>query len=216
MYSYNLSTFYSQFIRNMTTSLNDLIVSKVRVKMIEAFFQQADGMLYVRELTRIVNEEINAVRRELSRLLEYGVIKSEQRGNRLYYSLNKRYLFFQELQQMVAKSTGLGRKLRRLRRKLGTIEYVMFSGRYVRGLKPERDEVDILIVGEVVLPELEALMKEEQQRISREINYAVFGLEEFEFRKARRDPFIMEILYDSRVMVIGGEDEFALRQTPNM
>ena len=198
------------------TTLHDLVVSKVRVKVIEAFFQQPDEMLYVRELTRIINEEINAVRRELDRLLECGLIKSEQRGNRLYYSLNKRYLFFQELQQIVAKSTGLGRKLRRLRRKLGTIDYAMFSGRFIRGLKPIRDEVDILIIGDVVLSELEALMKEEQTRINRELNYAVFSLEEFEFRKARRDPFVMEILYDSRVMVIGSEDEFVLRQTPSM
>ena len=195
------------------TSLHDVIVSKVRVKVIEAFFQQPDEMLYVRELTRMISEEINAVRRELDRLLEYGLIKSEQRGNRLYYSLNKRYLFFQELQQMVAKSTGLGRKLRRLRRKLGTIEYVMFSGRFVRGLKPMRDEVDILIVGDVVLTELEALIKEEQARIGRELNYAVFSVEEYEFRKARRDPFVMEILFGSRVMVVGNEDEFVLRQT---
>lgn len=198
------------------TTLHDLVVSKVRVKVIEAFFQQPDEMLYVRELTRMINEEINAVRRELDRLLECGLIKSEQRGNRLYYSLNKRYLFFQELQQIVAKSTGLGRKLRRLRRKLGTIDYAMFSGRFIRGLKPIRDEVDILIIGDVVLSELEALMKEEQTRINRELNYAVFSLEEFEFRKARRDPFVMEILYDSRVMVIGSEDEFVLRQTPSM
>ena len=198
------------------TTLHDLVVSKVRVKIIEAFFQQPDEMLYVRELTRMINEEINAVRRELERLLECGLIKSEQRGNRLYYSLNKRYLFFQELQQIVAKSTGLGRKLRRLRRKLGTIDYAMFSGRFIRGLKPVRDEVDILIVGDVVLSELEALMKEEQVRVSRELNYAVFSLEEFEFRKARRDPFVMEILYDSRVMVIGSEDDFVLRQTPTI
>lgn len=198
------------------TTLHDLVVSKVRVKVIEAFFQQPDEMLYVRELTRMINEEINAVRRELDRLMECGLIKSEQRGNRLYYSLNKRYLFFQELQQIVAKSTGLGRKLRRLRRKLGTIDYAMFSGRFIRGLKPVRDEVDILIIGDVVLSELEALMKEEQARIGRELNYAVFSLEEFEFRKARRDPFVMEILYDSRVMVIGSEDEFVLRQTPTL
>ncbi len=198
------------------TTLHDLVVSKVRVKVIEAFFQQPDEMLYVREITRMINEEINAVRRELERLLECGLIKSEQRGNRLYYSLNKRYLFFQELQQIVAKSTGLGRKLRRLRRKLGTIDYAMFSGRFIRGLKPVRDEVDILIVGDVVLSELEALMKEEQVRVNRELNYAVFSLEEFEFRKARRDPFVMEILYDSRVMVIGSEDDFVLRQTPTI
>ena len=198
------------------TGLQDLIVSKVRVKMLDLLFQRPDDMFYVREITRLINEEINAVRRELDRMLECGLIKSEQRGNRLYYSLNHRYLLYQELLQATAKSSGLGKKLRRLRRKLGTIDYVMFSGRYIRGLKPIRDEVDILIIGEVVLPELEALMKEEQERLGRELNYAVFSLEEFEFRKARRDPFVMEILYGTRVMVIGDEESFVLRQTPNV
>lgn len=196
--------------------LEDLIVSKVRVKLLDLLFQRPDDMFYVRELTRVLNEEINAVRRELDRLLECGLIKSEQRGNRLYYTLNHRYLLYQELSQATAKSSGLGKKIRKLRRKLGTLDYVMFSGRFIRGLKPTRDEVDILIVGEVVLPELEAIMKEEQARIGRELNYAVFTLEEFEFRKARRDPFIMEILYGTRVMVIGDEESFVLRQTPNV
>ncbi|HCC84491.1 MAG TPA: hypothetical protein DEP87_02315 [Candidatus Pacebacteria bacterium] len=198
------------------TGLIDLIVSKVRVKLLDLFFQRPDEMFYVRELTRLINEEINAVRRELDRLLECGLIKSEQRGNRLYYTLNHHYLLYQELLQATAKSSGLGKKIRKLRRKLGTLDYVMFSGRYVRGLKPVRDEVDILIVGEVVLPELEVLMKEEQERLGRELNYAVFNLEEFEFRKARRDPFIMEVLYGTRIMVIGDEDSFVLRQTPNV
>lgn len=196
--------------------LTDLIVSKVRVKILELFFTRPEEMFYVRELTRVISEEINAVRRELDRLLESGLIKSEQRGNRLYYSLNHRYLLFQELLQAVTKSSGLGKKIRRLRRKLGTIDYVMFSGRYIRGMKPTHDEVDILIVGEVVLPELELLMKEDQARLDREINYAVFSLEEFEFRKARRDPFVMEVLYGTRVMVIGDEESFVLRQTPNI
>lgn len=194
--------------------LQDLIVSKVRVKMLDLFFQQPDEMMYVREITRLINEEINAVRRELDRMLECGLIKSEQRGNRLYYTLNHRYLLYQELLQATSKSNGLGKKIRRLRRKLGTVEYVMFSGRYIRGLKPIRDEVDILIIGEIVLPELEALIKEDQERLGRELNYAVFTLEEFEFRKARRDPFVMEILYGTRVMVIGDEESFVLRQTP--
>jgi len=196
--------------------LTDLVVSKVRVKILDLFFTRPEEMFYVRELTRLVSEEINAVRRELDRLLECGLIKSEQRGNRLYYTLNHRYLLYQELLQAVTKSTGLGKKIRRLRRKLGTIDYVMFSGRYIRGLKPTHDEVDILIVGEVVLPELEVLMKEDQDRLGREVNYAVFSLEEFEFRKARRDPFVMEVLYGTRVMVIGDEESFVLRQTPNV
>lgn len=173
-------------------------------------------MYYVREITRATKEEINAVRRELDRMLGYGLLKSEARGNRLYYYLNAKYVYFQELQQMVAKSMGLGRKLRKLQRKLGTINFVMFSAKFVQGKRPRQDEVDMLIIGEVVLPELQVLIKEEEERLQREINYAVFSDEEFKFRKTRRDPFIMDILFGSRVMVIGSEDEFVERQIPGL
>ncbi|NCN45836.1 MAG: hypothetical protein COU63_03110 [Candidatus Pacebacteria bacterium CG10_big_fil_rev_8_21_14_0_10_36_11] len=192
--------------------LQDLIVSRVRVKMLELFFTNPEEMYYVREITRAIKEEINAVRRELDRLLGSGLLKSEQRGNRLYYSLNNHYLYFQEFQQMIAKSIGLGKKIRRLRRKLGQLDFVMFSGKFVRGIKPTQNEVEVLVIGDVVLPELQALMKEEEKERGRELNYAVFDSQEFEFRKTRRDPFIMDILYSTRVMVIGNEDEFAHRQ----
>lgn len=194
------------------TDLQDLIVSRVRVKMLELFLQNPEELYYVREITRSIKEEINAVRRELDRLLGCGLLKSEQRGNRLYYSVNSRYLYFQELQQIIAKSTGLGQKIRRYRRKLGTLSFVMFSGKFVRKIKPSKDELDMLVIGDVVLPELEVLTKEAQEALGREINYAVFSEEEFTFRKTRRDPFIMDILYATRIMIIGSEDEFAHRE----
>jgi len=193
-------------------SLQDFMISKTRVKLVELFFSRPTGIYFVRELTRIIKGEINAVRRELDRMQGYGLLQSENRGNRLYYSLNTTYVYFQELQQMVAKDVGLGRKLRRLHRKLGTLEFVMFSAKFVQGKRPRQDEVDILIIGDVVLPELQALIKEEEGRVQREINYAVFSSEEFKFRKTRRDPFVMDILFGSRVMVIGTEDEFVERQ----
>jgi hypothetical protein len=195
-------------------SLQDFIISQARVKMLELFFTNIDEMFYVREITRRTKEEINAVRRELERMVNVGLLKSEERGNRLYYSLNPRYVFFQELQQMVTKNSGLGLKLRKLRRKLGTISYVMFSGKFVRRKPIAQGEVDILVIGDLVLAELDALIKEEEQIINREINYAVFSDDEFAFRKQRRDPFIMDVLYGTRVMVIGDEDGFAERKQP--
>jgi DNA-binding transcriptional ArsR family regulator len=196
--------------------LTDFIISRVRVRMLTLFFNNPEEMYYVREITRSIKEEINAVRRELDKMLGSGILKSEQRGNRLYYFLNKKYLYYQELQQMVVKSTGVGKKIRRLRRKLGQVEFVMFSGRFTRGLKPANDEVEVLVIGDIVLPELQAIMKEEEAKLGREINYAVFDAQEFEFRKTRRDPFVMEILYNTRVMVIGNEDEFAHRQVQGL
>ncbi len=196
--------------------LQDFMISRVRVEMMELFFNNPDEMYYVRQITRKINEEINAVRRELERMLGSGLLKSEERGNRLYYYLNKKYLYYQELMQMVVKSTGLGAKIRKKRRKLGKLEFVMFSGKYIRGLRPTKNEVDMLIVGEVDLKQLQKLITEEEEKIDREINYAVFSSEEFEFRKTRRDPFVMDILFGSRVMVIGSEVEFVHRETPGL
>lgn len=187
--------------------LSDFMLSKVRVKLIELFYSTPSEMWYVRELTRLTDEEINAVRRELARMIDTGMLKSEQRGNRLYYMLNPHYEFYPELLTLVSKTTGLGREIKRNRKKLGNLEYVMFSGKFARNHNHANTDVDILIVGEVVLPELSALVKKEEEKRGYEINYTVISKEEFEFRKERRDPFLRDILAGSRVMIIGNEDE---------
>lgn len=187
--------------------LKDLIISKVRVKLLQIFFSNPSEIYHVRDLVRRSGEEINAVRRELAHMENAGMVKKEPRGNRLYYWFNKNYLFFSELAQMVAKTTGLGAEIIKSRNKIGRLQFVMFSGKFVKKMGRRPNEVDILVVGEVVLPELSALIKAEEGRIGREINYTVMTPEEFQFRKRRRDPFLMEILEGTRVMIIGEEEE---------
>jgi DNA-binding transcriptional ArsR family regulator len=188
--------------------LSDFMLSRVRVKLIQTFLSDPNQIYYVRELTRITDEEINAVRRELNRLEQAGLLKNESRGNRLYYFPNKNYDFYNELLCLVAKTTNIGRDLRKSRNKLGKIKYAVLSGRFVRNL-PHQDsnEVDMLIIGNVILPELSQLVKKEEARRKTEINYTVMTLDEFHFRKQRRDPFLLGILSQSRVMVIGDEED---------
>jgi len=193
-------------------SLQDFMISRVRVQIMELFFNKPSEMYFVREITRHTHEEINAVRRELDRMLAAGILKSEERGNRLYYYLNKNYTFYPELLRMVKKSTGLGLKLIKQRKKLGSVKFIMFSGKFVSVDDSKRTDVDILVVGDIVLAELEALMNEEETKIGREINYTVLPEDEFEFRKQRRDPFLMEVLYGTRVMVIGNEEDLVERK----
>lgn len=190
-------------------SLSDFIVSKVRVKILKSLLEDPREMYHVRELVRRTQEEINAVRRELSRMEEAGMVRKEARGNRLYYWFRDDYGYYQELLQLVAKATGIGFSIRKNRGKVGRINYVMFSGEFVRHLERSNPEqVDVLVVGDVVLPELASIIKEEETRRKQEINYTPIAREEFEFRKSRRDPFILGILTGSRVMIIGNEHEF--------
>lgn len=183
----------------------DLITSKTRVKLLGIFLGNLDQMFHVRELVRKSQEEINAVRRELIILEKRGVLKREPRANRVYYYLDKAYPFYFDLVKINAKANGLGGDIVKHRMKLGKIKYAMLSGKFALHKQDGQDEVDLLVVGTVVLPELTLLIKNEEARRKHEINYTVMSEEEFAFRKKRRDPFIGLIIYGSRVMLIGDE-----------
>jgi len=188
--------------------LDDFIVSKTRVKLIELFLTNPGKIFHVRELVRRVDEEINAVRRELAHLEKKSIVSKEPRGNRLYYTMRKDYPLYYELMEIIAKTKGLGADILKNRAKLGRIHFAAFSGRFARrSQKNDPEQVDVLIVGEIVLPELALLVRAEEARRGEEINYTVMTEEEFGFRKKRRDPFIMGILSGSRVMILGDEEE---------
>lgn len=186
--------------------LTDLITSKTRVKILSLFLDNPNDMFHVREVVRRVDEEINAVRRELIHLEEKGILKREPRVNRVYYYLDKNYPHFYDLLAIHAKSKGLGADIIKNRIKLGKIKFAMLSGKFARGIRDNPEEVDLLVVGTVVIPELSLLIKEEEARRKHEINYTVMTEEEFNFRKKRRDPFITSVIYGSRVMLIGDEE----------
>lgn len=187
--------------------LRDLLISKVRVKLLENLLSNPTEMYHVRELVRRTQEEINAVRRELAHLESAGLVKKEPRGNRVYYWFRKDYLFYEELLRLIAKTTGLGKELIKNRPKLGKVSLVSFSAKFVKRIPREKDEIDMLVVGDIVLPELAALVKAEEAQREQEINYTVMKDDELVFRKQRRDPFLMSILQTAKIMIIGDEIE---------
>lgn len=186
--------------------LKDLITSKTRVKLLSLFLDNSSEMYHVREVVRRVNEEINAVRRELILLEKKGILSREPRANRVYYYLDKNYPFYYDLIRLHAKTNGLGYDIIKNRVKLGKIKYAMLSGKFARRIRENADDVDLLIVGTVVLPELTLIVKQEETKRGEEINYTVMTEEEFIFRKKRLDPFITTVISGSRVMLLGDEE----------
>jgi hypothetical protein len=152
-------------------------------------------MYHVRGVVRSIKEEINAVRRELEKLEKAGILKKEARGNRVYYWTREDYLFYGELLAMVSKTTGLGAEIIANRSKIGKLNFVMFSGRFARRKSRKRDDdVDVLVVGEVVLPVLATLLRKE------EFNAKVihcYDPEEYDCKNAH--PFLSGILSEEEL-----------------
>src|SRR5260221_8772410 len=187
--------------------MEDLIVSKVRVKILQLFLSSPDPLFHVREIVRLVAEEINAVRRELARMEKFGIVSSEWRANRRLYSFRRDYTFYPELLAYVVKSTGVGGDIVKAKNKLGKVKYAMIATRFVRNQQSGTDDVDLLVVGQIILPELQSIVATEQAKREREINYSFMDEAEFNFRIKRRDPFILKVLVQPKIMLLGDEQE---------
>ncbi len=54
--------------------LKRLFGSQTRVKLLTLFLQNPDSEIFIREITRQINEQVNSVRRELNNLQSIGIL----------------------------------------------------------------------------------------------------------------------------------------------
>ena len=81
-------------------TIDALFGSKTRVKLLHLFFNNMERSFFVREITRIVDEQINSVRRELANMKEIGIISSSEKSNKLYYSVNKKFAYYKQFNEI--------------------------------------------------------------------------------------------------------------------
>lgn len=187
----------------MCMRMEDIITSEARIKILIELFAETNKDLYVRELTRRVGTEINAVRRELKRLTDAGLIKKEKRGNRLYYLLKKDYPFYYELLSMVSKETGIGKLILTNASKLGKVKLALLSAEYAEGREAESQQLDLLLVGDVDLNALEEIVQQVRVRTSRDVNFTILSEMEYSNLKARRELFLLSFLIAPNILLIG-------------
>ncbi len=188
--------------------LKELFVSEVRVKILKLMLPRPNNQFHVRGLVRAVKTEINAVRRELLRLTNLGLLRKRQSGNRLYYTVSTTSTYYPELLSLVAKEEGIGAELIKHIKELGDVKFAVLSRAFLLGRVSTVLDVDLFIVGSARVDVLDKLVKDEQQRSHRELNYTVMPEEEFIFRKRKNDTFISKVLSQSRTMLVGNEEEF--------
>jgi len=187
--------------------LEHIIPSKTRRKILELFFQNTDELYFLRKIVRAVSEEVNAVKRELDILEKAKVVTKERRLNKVFYTLNKNYVYYDDFMRICAKTNGLATAIRSGASKLGKLKYVAMSMKYPKKLPIKEDEIYLLMVGVVVVPEVTSLISETEKVFGREINYTVMTEDEFVFRKRNNDPFMWRFLKQPKIMLQGTEED---------
>lgn len=188
--------------------LQNIIPSKTRRKILELFFHHPGGQFYLRKIVRDVDEEVNAVKRELDILFEAKLLHKERRLNKIFYTLNKSYIFYDEFVRIFTKTSLLATLVYKNATKIGKVKFLAVSTKFSRKIEIKEDEIYVLFIAVIVIPEVVSIMGEAEKEFGREINYTVMTEEEFAFRKKNNDPFIWRFLRQPKVMLMGNEEEW--------
>ena len=87
--------------------LDTLITSKTRIRLLVKFFINAANAGYLRGLALEMDENTNAIRKELNNLSEAGYIIRNTADNKVLYRANTAHPLFGTLQQLISKHIGL-------------------------------------------------------------------------------------------------------------
>lgn len=188
--------------------IDALFGSKTRVKLLHLFLNNPGKSFYVREITRLIDEQINSVRRELSNMLSVGIISSETNDNKLYYEVNQRYEYYvplraifadEQVETKVSPADSASQPWVSAFEQLPGVRLVITAGVLVRG---SASGVDVLFVGDVPSAKLKSAVKLAEKSEGRELNYACMPYEEFYYRLSVRDKFVTEVINGKHTVLV--------------
>lgn len=183
-----------------TFPIEKIFGSRTRVKIITLFTTGISRPYFVREISRTINERLNAVRRELDILQKIGMLNSYPRKRRKYYTVDQNFVLFEELTSIMKKTgprleDGLFKNIERL----GEISYVCATGVFTGAQKAP---TDLLIIGNVDEQKLAIFAKRIESQIGQEITYTPITENEFRYRRNFNDIFLSQIFSGTYQVII--------------
>lgn len=185
--------------------------SKTRVKLLQIFFKAPERVFYVRELSRLAEVQLNAIRRELQNLERIGIIlhipqaslervdPGKERSK--YYKLQQDFILFSELQNLLSKAQLLEQRtfIDQIKNKGGVLSLFLLSGFFTQD---DKAPTDLLLVGTVKTGVIDRMVKNFEQAMDKTIRYTVMDTTEYNERKELGDVFLYSILESKHISVV--------------
>ena len=186
--------------------------SKHRVNIMRLFLFNEGLPFDIKTVVIRSHVETTSARKELNMLTKIGFLKKKsfslkvqkplkKKDTKVTYKsiktqgwvLDKKFILISALQTLLLDSELINEKeiIKRIK-KSGTIKLIALSGLFI---KDNNRKLDILIVGDRIKKEvLEKEINIVESEIGRELRYAFFNQEEFEYRMSMYDKLIRDIL----------------------
>lgn len=180
--------------------LEQLFGSRTRVKLLRLFLSHPEQRWFVRELTRLIHEQINSVRRELMHLEKLGLVTATLEQHRKYYQVNTKFSLYPELKALIVKSRmSLEKSSFERILKQDTIKYLALTGYFVDS---PTSVIDVFIVGTIQKNAVQALLDEFKDQFGQELRFTLMTPAEYAYRRDVTDKFLFTILNSPKIVLV--------------
>ena len=176
--------------------LKKIFGSGARVKLFQQFLLNPKEEFFIRELTRILDEQINSLRRELENLERIGMLKSSERNRKKYYRLNPHCPILSELTSIIRKNEKPFTALLTKASKVGGIDIMMLGGEFIG----KEADVDVFVVGDMKKSDLASFLEEEFP--GNEYKFTVMPREDFLYRMTLKDKFVKTLFEEKENIIL--------------
>ncbi|MFH1772300.1 MAG: nucleotidyltransferase domain-containing protein [Candidatus Omnitrophota bacterium] len=183
------------------------IPTKSRAELLKLFLTNPQKSFYMQEIGRILKKKPGTFQRTINNMVSEGVLESEYRANARYFKVNKNYPLYKELKSIVFKTVGVGGSIREVLGKVGNIKFAFIYGSCAKGKENYLSDIDLLVIGIPDENKLIAELDKLEGQLQREINYKLYSFKEFKKLIAQREPFLLHILEDKKIMLAGDDSE---------
>lgn len=177
--------------------LNSIITSETKIKLLLKFFLNPKTKGYLRQLSTEFNESTNGIRVELNKLEEAKILSAQFEGRNKIYKANSSHPLFDELRNIVLKSTGIDKVISDIIQKVGDIKSAFIRGDYAIG--KDSGLIDLVIVGnELNRTEIERVRKKTEKLIDRKISILILNSDEYKNLKSNFEKEACFILLEGK------------------
>jgi predicted nucleotidyltransferase len=159
--------------------INALITSETRIKLLRKFFLNSSTKAHLRGLESEFGESSNAIRLELNRFEEAGLLHSLRDGNKKVYQANRDHPLFGDIHSIIMKEAGIDRVIEKVIHRLGNLVSIYLTGDFARG--KDSPVIDLILVGENIDREyLARKVMQAEELVGRKVSYVVLHPDEAE------------------------------------
>lgn len=193
----------------MSTTVLDALFSKTKQAILSKLLINHKKWWYHRNLAKNLSTSPSSLQRDLALFCKIGILLKKSDGNRVYYKANPDLPIFKELQSVMIKTSGLRDHVFNILIGYKKKIFAAFIyGSVARGEEVATSDIDLMIIGDVLLEDLVKKIRKVEKQIDREINPTLYSLSEFQEKVKSQNYFIVEVLKNKKIMLMGNIDEF--------